>query len=205
MKYTTRNPFLSDVAKVCRHFGMTEFSNRAEFWTLGHYWEEFRQLSDLGIKFRDGGYHNVDRDWLPDAPSGCVAHPNTEFLHIHELWHKPACINFDSTNVIIESNTKIMNSLTRLTVRALEKSDKVLLNINLMIGYAHTYAWEGDPDQVLYDWVDSLRCEHEIRGNQIDFYNSSKTQLRAKVTKRSNTRTPMLHFHALVSKCYNCL
>lgn len=199
-KYISTNPYLIDVASACKHFNMSEFSSESEFWTLGHHWEEYRQLKELGIRFKCGGYHNVDRNLLPTTPMGCVGHPNTEFLQINKIWRKPTCINFDSTNVIIEGNTAIWNRLIRLTTMALDIVDRMLLNVNLMTGYAGVFPWRGNPDETISNWINSLRSSHFVHGNIVNFFNSDGSTLNAKITKRSNTQTPMLHFHALIEK-----
>ncbi len=195
MSYQSTNPYLVDVVRACRHFGLTEFDENAEFWTLGHHWAEYRQLVDLGLRFSSGGYNNVDRGYLPPSPPGCVAHPFTEFTTIHKLWGRPVCLNFDSTIGIVRANTPIIASLARLVVRALDVSERVLLNLSFCVNYAGS-GWSDDPGGVLEEWAACL----EDHWGGIEFLDSEGSSFVTKITQRVDSPTPMLSFHVLFSR-----
>jgi hypothetical protein len=165
--YKGLNKYRDYLLEVLRYYDLTRFSANREFWTLGgREWHEHKHLIDGGIKFGPNSYNNVDRSVLnKPIPSGAHAYPDTEFLHIQQLWHKPSVISYDSIICLADSNTRFWQDLCILVIDAAGRSGQVLFVWNFIIA----------PNSILENetykrWMQLLISTAESSGLNAEFY-----------------------------------
>jgi hypothetical protein len=172
--------FIFDVLK---HYNLTTFSNQCEFWTLGgREWHEYKHLTDKGIKFGQGSYHNVNHDVINSYSSdGTCSHSHTEFLQIRQLWKKPAAISYNSVIGLTDSNTVFWQELCKLVIDAARCSGQVLFLWNLIVAYSGT-SHSASENELYTKWIRLLRDTTGAEGFDIEFYNkiSRRDKPRAK-------------------------
>ena len=193
--YAGRNPYHDYLIKALKHFGFTEFTNKAEFWTLGaKEWHEWNNLKNH-FQFGPKSYHNIDKEEInPNNDPRVQAHYPLDFFQMHKIWKHPAVINFDSTNIVTKNNEMLWGHLVSLVIKGMDKSPKISLNVNLMTSYARIRTTKEEQlMKELQIWEQMLRSNVEYHGYKYEIFHESVW------TPMEGRNTPMLSLHFLIS------
>ena len=198
--YSGEKPYRHCLVAALKHFGLTEFSQDAEFWTLGgREWHEYKFLLQQGLTFGKDSYHNVDYEQINPLNDQSVVRHKSDFFDIWQVWKKPQVICFDSTNGLVDNNESIWIDLIQLGIRATEICGKTSLNWNFLSGYGNILydrsGGENDYDKLFtrYErWLAILVDHVMVEGFEIEFFEECV------LAPKERSHTAMLSGHCLV-------
>lgn len=100
---------------------------------------------------------------------------------------------FDSTNIATKNNDHIWNNVISLTLAALERTNKICLNTNLMANWGHIPRQSKEIDEQYTKWGKVLVSHMTYWGHKIKF-------APAIWSPKQGSLTLMISMHCLIEK-----